>query len=309
MDVAFQMEPMELTKNGETHTLLLMEEAEMRGFRVWHFTPSEVSVHYEQGKERIVATARRVFVEDGANPHFTYGEEKTIDLCAMRVIFIRQDPPFDMEYITSTYFLERVAKYGKTLVVNNPASIRDFPEKIFPFYFQKFMPPTLITRNQKELDAFRVQHGDVVMKPLYGFHGHGVSIVHAWEDFCLPSVMPEPMIFQKFLPEVRQGNKRIVLIDGKIDNAIITVPPEGEFRVYRDSVDYGYTMNARDISCCEAIGGAAKHYGLLFVGVDMIGDYLTEINVTSVGSIRRLNAIYGGKCEARIWDAVLQKLA
>lgn len=302
MRIAFQMEPLEETNRLETHTLLLMQEAQDRGHEPWQFHPREVSLL----GSKVLATARPVTLHLDRDPHFTYGAEKTVDLSTFDVILIRQDPPFNMEYITSTYLLELVCP--KTVVVNDPKAIRDFPEKVYPFRFAKYMPPTLVTYSQQAVDDFRAEQGDVVVKPLYGFHGHGVAHIRAEDGYILPDNLMEPLMFQKYLPEVKAGNKRVVFIDGKVDKAIVTVPPEGEFRVYRDSTDHAYELTPREQKLCADIGLDLKKQGLLFVGIDMIGDYLTEINVTSVGSIRRINAIYGGKCEARVWDAIERRL-
>lgn len=303
MKIAFQMEPMEKTNRLENNTLLLMEEAQNRGYEVFHFEPQNVSI----SNDKIFALANPVKLNLKNKEHYKLGKAKRVNLSEMDVIMIRQDPPFDMNYITNTYMLEKIG--GKTIVVNNPAAIRDLPEKIYPLNFKKFIPPTIITYNKSEIEDFRKKHKDIVLKPLYNFHGNGVMHIKPGDNYdkWLKARAGEPVIAQKFIPEIREGNKRVVFLNGEVAGAIITVPQKGEFRIYRGSSDHKYKLNKRDKEICKAVGADLKRRGLVFVGIDIIGDYLTEINTTSVGTIRRINKLYGGKFESKVWDAVVKK--
>jgi len=231
------------------------------------------------------------------------------------VVLMRQDPPFDMSYITATHLLEMV--HPKTLVVNDPASVRNAPEKIFVTHFEGVLPPTLISSNLEEMRAFRAEHKDIIIKPLYGNGGAGVfhlkpedenlTVIHElFNEFYR-----EPMIVQKYLPEVRQGDKRIILIDGKPVGAINRVPQEGESRsnmhVGGQALKTGLT--ARELEICERIGPSLKAQGLIFVGIDVIGDYMTEINVTSPTGLQEINRYDGVKLEANIWDCIEEKIS
>ncbi len=308
LKVAFQMEVMEETCRLSNHTLLLMQEAQDRGYLLYHFEPKNLSII--DGK--ILARAREVSVNLDNNPHYQYGKNILLNLSEIDVIHIRQDPPFNMEYITSTYILERV--FPNTLVVNNPFWIRNLPEKIYTFDFAEFMPPTLITQDMPLIEDFRNKHKDIIIKPLYDFHGNGVIHITPIDvnfDAYLEMMLgrnSEPLIIQKYIPEIKEGNKRVIFIDGEIAGSLITTPESGEFRIYRNSTDHRYELNERDKKICDAVSRECKEKGLLFVGIDIIGDYLTEINVTSVGSIRRLNQLYDTKIEAEIWDAIERKL-
>lgn len=300
--IAFQMEPMEQTTR-DTHTLALMDEACKRGHQLYHYVPSQLSL--KNGK--VIARVREVSVNVTEPEYYHYGAETILDLQGLDVILIRQDPPFNMEYITTTYLLERI--HPQTLVVNDPRKVRDFPEKLYPFDFQEFMPPTLVTSDPQMLQDFREEYQDIVVKPLYDYHGNGVfHVTPEDENFDgyveLLRRNSEQLIAQRYIPEIKQGNKRVIFVDGEIAGSLITVPGEKEFRIYRNSTDLKYELNDRDKEICKAVGAACKREGLLFTGIDIIGDYLTEINVTSVGSIWRINKLYGIKVESTIWDAI-----
>jgi glutathione synthase len=228
----------------------------------------------------------------------------------MDVILLRQDPPFDMAYITTTHLLERI--HPRTLVVNDPMHVRNAPEKLFVTHFQQLMPPTLITVDRDEILAFRRQHKDIVVKPLYGNGGSGVFHVKP-EDENLGAILEvftqmfrEPIIVQRYIPEIRKGDKRIVLVDGKAAGAVSRMPQEGEARAnfHAGGRAQKAELNARERMICEAIGPALSERGLVFVGIDVIGDYLTEINVTSPTGIQEINRLSGTKIESDIWDAI-----
>ena len=300
--VAFQMEPLEETDRHSTHTLSLVEEAQKRNYTIYHYRPHELALDSEGV---LKANARKLTIDLSQESFFTYGAYEDIDLSTMDIIHMRQDPPVDMDYTTSTYLLERIR--DKVLIVNDPFWVRNFPEKIWPYDFLEYMPPTLITRDLEQARAFFDEYGDVVMKPLYGFHGHGISRLEKPDDLPKDD-LNEYFIFQKYLPEIKEGNKRIVLLDGEVAGSLLVKPSEKDFRIYRDSTEHKYEPNDYEKEMCRKIGEKCKECGLLFVGLDLIGDYITEINVTSVGSIRRLNALYDINFESQIWDVVESKL-
>jgi glutathione synthase len=263
---------------------------------------------------RVSAAVEKVSVRDEAGDHFTLGEKRAVDLSTFDVVHLRQDPPFDMGYITTTHLLERI--HPKTLVVNNPAEVRNAPEKLFVTEFAKLTPPTLITRDREAIVAFRHEHGDVIVKPLYGNGGAGVFRI-AGGDENLVSLLEmfetafrEPFVVQRYLPEVRQGDKRIILVDGEPVGAINRVPPAGEARsnMHVGGRPEPVEMTARDREICAAIGPTLKARGLIFVGIDVIGNYLTEINVTSPTGIREVKRFGGADIAALIWDAVHKRL-
>lgn len=294
------MEPMEKTTRLETHTLLLMQEAQDRGHALYHFSPLSVFIR----NNSVFAKAREVKINLSNEEYYSYGNKTLLDLSKTDVVMVRQDPPFDMDYITNTYFLEMI--HPETLVVNNPFWIRNMPEKLYPLHFSKYIPPTIISHDYNEIERFRKECADIVKKPIYDFHGNGVELIK--KEDCIDDFVDkdnkETFIFQKYIEDIKNGNKRVVFLNGKIAGALITRPEKGEFRVYRDSTDHEYILNKRDMEICTAVGNDLKNKGMIFVGIDIIGDYLTEINTTSVGSIRRLNNIYNIKFEEKIWDTI-----
>lgn len=309
--VAFQMDAMESINIDGDSTFVLMLEAQERGYSVWHYLAENLS--YKDGA--VYASARQVEVrrKKGNHYHFTSGPE-TLDLRDVDVVWMRQDPPFDMSYITATHLLDHVA--GETLVMNNPAEVRNAPEKMFVIKFEDLMPPTLITRREDEVRAFRSEHGDIIVKPLYGNGGAGVFHLKE-DDSNLGSLMEmflmasrEPVMVQKFLPEVRDGDKRIILIDGEAVGAINRVPAKGEVRsnLVAGGRAVRSSLTEREKEICDAIGPDLKARGLTFVGIDVIGDWLTEINVTSPTGLQSVNQFDGTKLESQIWDAVEAKL-
>ncbi len=309
--VALQMDPIELIDINGDSSFALGLEASRRGHKLLHYDVNDLS--FQDG--RVTAYARGLTLKHEMGNHFSFGEEVKIDLGEEAdVILMRQDPPFHMGYITATHILEHI--HPKTLVVNDPASVRNAPEKIFLTRFLDLMPPTLITRNRRDVEEFRLEHKDIIVKPLYGNGGAGVfrirhndqnlnSLIEMFQEFY-----PEAFIVQKFLPEVAQGDKRIILVDGEAVGAINRVPQAGEVRsnMHVGGVARKTEMTAREIQICEAIGPTLRELGLLFVGIDVIGDYLTEINVTSPTGIQEIRRFDGTDIAKILWDAIERKL-
>lgn len=307
---AFQMDPLDAINPKGDSTLLLMLEAQARGYRLLHYTPNKLA--FENGK--ITARGHFVTVADDLADHYRIEEAATVDLRKVDVVWLRQDPPFDMAYITSTHILEALA--GDTLVLNNPEQVRNCPEKWFVNQFPEFLPPTLITTDIAAMADFRKRHKDIIIKPLYGFGGNAVFRIKeddgnfgALLDWIL-SISNEALVVQKFLPEVKHGDIRVVLVDGKIGGQIGRVPAAGEirsnFRVGGSAAKLELTK--RQLMICEALEDELHKRGLLFVGIDLIGDYLTEINVTSPTGLRAINAAYDTQLEKAIWDAAELRL-
>ncbi|MBV9524087.1 MAG: glutathione synthase, partial [Alphaproteobacteria bacterium] len=262
----------------------------------------------------VTTQASPLTLRDVKGDHFTLGSARRLDLAETDVVLMRQDPPFDMAYITATHLLEHV--HPATLVVNDPANVRNAPEKLFVTRFEGLMPPTLITSDRAEILSFREEHGDIILKPLFGNGGAGVFRVRP-EDENLNALLEmftllyrEPLMVQRYLPEVRAGDKRIILIDGEPVGGVLRVPAKGEARanlhVGGTAVKTELTDREREI--CAAIGRTLREQGLLFVGIDVIGDYLTEINVTSPTGIQEINRLDGVKLETKVWDAIEARL-
>ena len=256
---------------------------------------------------------RPLAVRDIAGDHFTLGEPTHVDLSTFDVVLLRQDPPFDLSYISTTHLLERI--HPKTLVVNDPAHVRNAPEKVFVTEFPDLMPPTLLTRDLDAIKAFRGEHGDIVMKPLYGKGGEAVFLLtrddlNFGSLYDLFSTMSrEPWVVQKFLPAVKEGDKRIILVDGEFAGAVNRVPAADDLRsnMVRGGVPAATELTARERDICERLGPALRQRGLLFVGIDVIGDFLTEINVTSPTGIRAVKNLGGPDIAALIWDKIEAK--
>ena len=310
LKIALQMDPMERINIDADSTFALALEAQARGYRLWHYLPQELAL--EGGT--LQARARPISVRRKTGDHFTMGDPVTLDLAQVDVVLMRQDPPFDMAYITATHLLEHV--HPKTLVVNDPVHVRNAPEKLFVTHFADLMPPTLITASRERILAFRRQHKDIIVKPLFGNGGAGVfHIVPEDENLnalleMFTQLFREPIVVQKYLPEVREGDKRIILIEGEPAGAVVRVPAKGEARA---NLHVGGTatrseLTERERAICTAIGPSLREMGLVFVGIDVIGDYLTEINVTSPTGIQEINRFDGVALEARIWDAIEARL-
>jgi glutathione synthase len=309
LKVAVQMDPIERVKIAGDSTFALLLEAQARGFEISYYTPERLAMLDGE----VFATVQPLSVRDKAGDHFTLGEEKRVKLSIFDVVLLRQDPPFDMNYITTTHLLERV--HPKTLVVNDPAAVRNAPEKMLVNDFHDLMPPTLITRELSEIKEFRKKHGDVVMKPLYGKGGEAVFRV-AERDLNFGSLydlfvttFKEAWVIQKFLPEVKDGDKRIILVDGEFAGAVNRVPAADDLRsnMVRGGAAKGTELTAREHEICKRIGPELKRRGLLFTGIDVIGGLLTEINVTSPTGIRSIKNLGGADIAKMIWDAIEQK--
>ena len=259
---------------------------------------------------RVEARVEPVSVRDLKGDHYSLGGAEIADLSGMDVVLLRQDPPFDMAYITTTHLLERI--HPATLVVNDPVEVRNAPEKIFVTEYPELMPPTLITRDAEEIRSFRKEHGDIIIKPLYGNGGAGVFRLSEGDQNLgalleiFSTAFREPHVIQRYLPAVRKGDKRIILIDGEPVGAINRVPAEGESRsnMHVGGRPEATELTGREREICETIGPELKRRGFLFVGIDVIGDYLTEINVTSPTGIREVRRFGGADIAALFWDAV-----
>jgi glutathione synthase len=309
--VAFQMDPLDRINPAADSTYMLVLEAVKRKHALFHYVPQDLSL--TQG--RVTARARSFTARRDPSKPFETGKEEVIDLAALDVVLMRQDPPFDMAYITATHLLEHV--HPETLVINDPVRVRNAPEKLFVTHFADLMPPTLITSDRMSLLDFRKEYGDIIIKPLFGNGGAGVFHIRP-DDENLNALLElftqlyrEPIVVQKYLPEVRKGDKRIILIDGEAAGAVNRVPAGGEARanlhVGGRAEKSGLTSRERDI--CSAIGPTLREHGLVFVGIDVIGDYLTEINVTSPTGIQEINQFDGVTLETQIWDAIERRVA
>ncbi len=304
--VAIQMDPIESIDIEGDSTFALALEAQARGHALFHYLPQNLSLR----DGRVLARAQPLDVRREADNFFTMGAERTLDLAGVDVVLMRQDPPFDMAYITATHVLEHI--HPQTLVVNDPVSVRNAPEKLFVTHFDGLMPPTLITSNRDDIIAFRAEHGDIIIKPLYGNGGAGVFHVTPGDENLtalleiFTDLFREPVIAQRYLPEVRQGDKRIILVDGKAVGAINRVPAAGEARsnMHVGGTPLKSELTPREHEICAAIGPALREQGLIFVGIDVIGDYLTEINVTSPTGIQEIDRFDGTNLSALIWDAI-----
>ena len=311
LKVAIQMDPIEKIDIGGDSTFALALEAQARGHSLVYYGPRDLS--FREGK--VTARVRPLIVRAIKGDHFTLGEKSVYDLSKADVVLMRQDPPFDMAYITATHVLENI--HPRTLVVNDPAHVRNAPEKIFVTQFEGLMPPTLITSDRAEIDSFRKEHKDIIVKPLYGNGGAGVFRVKP-DDENLGALLEmftafyrEPVIVQRYLPEVRQGDKRIILVDGEFAGAINRVPAAGEARsnMHVGGRPEATTLTAREKHICDTIGPELKKRGLIFTGIDVIGDYLTEINVTSPTGIHEVKRFGGADIAKLIWDAIERRKA
>ena len=306
LTVAVQMDPIEKIDIGGDSTFALMLEAQKLGHGLLYYGPRDLTFR----ENKVTAMVRPLHVRAVKGDHFALGEGSVYDLSAADVVLMRQDPPFDMAYITATHILERL--HPGTLVVNDPAHVRNAPEKLFVTEFADFIPPTLITSDGREIREFRDQHKDIILKPLYGNGGAGVFRVRA-DDENLGSLLEmftlfyrEPVIVQRYLPEVRKGDKRIILVDGEFAGAINRVPAAGEARsnMHVGGRPEKTELTARERDICAAIGPELKRRGLIFTGIDVIGDYMTEINVTSPTGIQEVARFGGADIAALVWDAI-----
>ncbi len=324
--VAVQMDPIESINIEGDSTFALMLEGQARGHALYHYEVRHMSLREgarrpdakdrgERREERLFARARPVTVQRVPGAHYTFGAMETVDLGAMDVVLMRQDPPFDMAYITATHLLEHIQP--KTVVVNDPAAVRNAPEKLLVTHFPELMPPTMISWDLEAIRAFRMEYGDIIVKPLFGNGGAGVFRIKP-DDENLAALLEmhfarsrEPLMFQRYEPAVRQGDKRIILVDGEAMGAINRVPAEGEARsnMHVGGRPEKYAMSARDREICAAIGPTLRAQGMIFVGIDVIGDWLTEINVTSPTGIQEIARFDGVHLEQAIWDRIEARVA
>ena len=309
LNVAVQMDPIARINIRGDSTFALLLEAQKRGHTLSYYTPDKLSLRGEE----LVAPVHALTIRDTEGDHFTLGEARRINLESFDVVLLRQDPPFDLAYITSTHFLERI--HPKTLVVNDPASVRNAPEKIFVMTYADLMPPTLISRDMDEINAFRAEHGAVVMKPL---HGHGGAAVFRvlQQDMNFGSLydmfsvtFKEPWVIQRFIPEVKHGDKRIILVNGEFAGAVNRVPAENDLRsnMVRGGAANATELSEREREICARLGPELRARGLLFVGIDVIDGHLTEINVTSPTGIRAIARLGGPDVASMIWDMIETK--
>ena len=306
LKVACQMDPIDRIDIRGDSTFAMLLEAQRRGHELFYYTPPDLALD----GDKLIARGSPLTVQDKAGDHYKLGERRKVDLGTFDVVLLRQDPPFDMAYITTTHLLERI--HPRTLVVNDPASVRNAPEKVWVLEFQDLMPPTMVTRNPEDVREFQARYKDIIVKPLYGNGGASVFRIQPGDSNInslielFQIVFREPFMLQQYRPEVRAGDKRIILIDGEAVGAINRVPADGETR---SNMHVGGTpkpteLTPRDKEICARLGPELKRRGLIFTGIDVIGDYLTEINVTSPTGIRQVKAFGGPDIAALIWAAV-----
>jgi glutathione synthase len=311
LKVALQMDPIGGVNIHADSTFRIALEAQLRGHKLFYYTPDKLA--FVSG--RVMARGQWVTLQRVEGDHVAYGAQTEVDLADLDVVWLRQDPPFDMGYITTTHMLDLI--HPKTLVVNDPFWVRNFPEKLLVLRFPDLIPPTLIARDLATIRAFKEQHGDVILKPLYGNGGAGVFRLRA-DDRNLAAlhelfsgINREPLIVQKFIPAVSQGDKRVILVNGEPVGAINRVPQAGETRsnMHAGGRPEKSALTPRDLAICAAIGPTLRDHGQIFVGIDIIGDYLTEINVTSPTGIQELERFDGTNSAAKIWQVIEAKRA
>ena len=311
LKIACQMDPIDRIDIRGDSTFAILLEARRRQHDIFYYTPQNLALH----GNTLYARGSTLDVFDRIGDHYALSDPLTVDLLSQDVVLLRQDPPFDMAYITSTHLLERI--HPETLVVNDPAHVRNAPEKIWVLDFLDLMPPTLVTRSLEDVHAFRAQYQDIILKPLYGNGGASVFRIQPGDTNLgslvelFQTVFREPFMVQQYRPEVRNGDKRIILVDGDLAGAINRVPSEGETR---SNLHVGGTAKATELTprereICDRLAPELKKRGLIFTGIDVIGDYLTEINVTSPTGIRQVKAFGGNDIAAMIWDAIEKKRA
>ena len=304
--VAIQMDPIDKIDITADSTFALALEAQARGHGLFYYLPHDLS--FRQG--RVYAHAKPLEVRAVLGDHFSLGLPEVLDLATMDVVLMRQDPPFDLAYITASHLLERI--HPEVLVVNDPAHVRNAPEKLYVTHFAEFMPPTLISSDRSEIRRFRQEHKDIILKPLFGNGGADVFRITERDENLnallemFTRLYREPIMVQAYLPEIRKGDKRIILVDGEPVGAVNRIPPEGDSRanLHVGGRAERATLTERDRQVCRAIGPALRERGQIFVGIDMIGDYLTEINVTSPTGIQEIDRLDGVSLEAQVWDAI-----
>lgn len=309
--IACQMDPIDRIDIRGDSTFAILLEAQKRGHDIFYYTPPNLALH----GDKLLARGHTLRLNDKYGDHYALSDARVEDLGQRQCVLLRQDPPFDMAYITTTHLLERI--HPRTLVVNDPMHVRNAPEKLFVLDFLDLMPPTLVTRQLDDVIAFRAEYKDIIVKPLYGNGGAAVFRIKP-DDSNLSSlvemfqtVFREPFMVQEYRPEVKLGDKRIILVDGEVAGAINRVPQEGETRsnLHVGGTAAKIALTPRDLEICERLKPELKRRGLLFTGIDVIGPYLTEINVTSPTGIRQVKAFGGNDIAAMIWDAIEAKVA
>jgi glutathione synthase len=310
--VAIQMDPIDTINIDADSTFALALEAQARGHTLFHYLPQALTLR----DGRLYARARPLQVVRQHGNHHRFGAFEELDLAGLDIVLMRQDPPFDMAYITATHLLELLPEDGP-MVVNDPAAVRNAPEKLFVLRFRELMPPTLLTLDPSEIRAFWKEHGEIVLKPLFGNGGAGVVHLRPGDDNLnsllemYASVYREPVMVQRYLPEVRRGDKRIILVEGEPVGAVNRVPAEGEARanLHVGGRAEKTHLTERERQICTAIGPTLRQQGLVFVGIDVIGDYMTEINVTSPTGIQEIARLDAVDLAPKIWDAIEARLA
>lgn len=310
--VAIQMDPIDTINIDADSTFALALEAQARGHTLYHYLPDALTLR--DGRLYVRARPLEVFRRYGN--HHRFGASEQLCLDGVDIVLMRQDPPFDMAYITATHLLELLPPDGP-LVVNNPASVRNAPEKLFPLHFKELMPPTLLTLDVDAIREFWQEHGEIVLKPLFGNGGAGIIHMRPGDENLnsllemYAQINREPVMVQRYLPEVRQGDKRIILVEGEPVGAVLRVPPEGEARanLHVGGTAIKTTLTAREHEICAVIGPVLREQGLVFVGIDVIGNYLTEINVTSPTGIQEIARLDGVELSRNIWDAIEARFA
>ncbi|MEQ1697927.1 MAG: glutathione synthase [Hyphomicrobiaceae bacterium] len=310
LKIACQMDPVERIDIRGDSTFALLLEAQRRGHDLFYYTPPDLALI----GSRLLARGQSIRVQDVIGSHYELSNPRTIDLSTCDAVLLRQDPPFDMAYITTTHLLERI--HPKTLVVNDPAHVRNAPEKLWVLDFLDLMPPTIVTRQLSDVIAFRDAHKDIIVKPLYG--NGGASVFRIRQDDSnlaslvelFQSVFREPFMVQQYRPEVRAGDKRIILVDGKLAGAVNRVPAADETRsnLHVGGTAAAVEITARDREICDRLGPELERRGLIFTGIDVIGPYLTEINVTSPTGIRQIKAFGGADIASLIFDAIERRI-
>jgi glutathione synthase len=310
--VAIQMDPIETINIDADSNFALALEAQARGHAMFHYLPRALTLR----DGRLYALGRVLSVRRERGNHHKFGAFEELDLATLDVILMRQDPPFDMAYITATHLLELLPANGP-LVVNNPAAVRNAPEKLFVLKFKELMPPTLLSLDAEEIRAFWEKHGDIILKPLFGHAGAGIVHLRPGDENLnsllemYAQIYREPVMIQRYVPEVRNGDKRIILIDGEPAGAVLRIPMTGEARAnFHAGGRAGKTvLTPREKEICAAIGPTLKEQGLLFVGIDVLGDYITEINVTCPTGIQEISRLNDDNLAAKVWDAIEAKIA
>jgi glutathione synthase len=310
--VAIQMDPIDTINIDADSTFSLALEAQVRGHALFHYLPDALTLR----DGRLHARGRPLEVFRRQGDYHRFGAFEELDLAGVDVVLMRQDPPFDMAYITATHLLELLPEDGP-LVVNDPAAVRNAPEKLFVLRFKELMPPTLLTRDRDEIRAFWKEHGDIIVKPLFGNGGAGVFRLRPGDENLTAllemyeSIQREPVMVQRYLPEIRRGDKRIILVEGEAVGGVMRVPAEGEARanLHVGGRPVKTELTPREHEICAAIGPTLRAQGLVFVGIDVIGDWMTEINVTSPTGIQEIARLDGVEIAPKIWDAIETRLA